>query len=614
MSSKLKKLFHKKEPESPPSSKQASKSSPSSPTSPVRATDYGSASQGQPPTIGHRPLGQERSSLQDDTIRSRTSTGSRTQGMSQGSPRRASAEPSRVPVPGGIPSSALGTGNHARQLPHVPHESDLSTDLQHLTLGQRYSEDVANRNIEVSKRGQYQSKDPVSATPGGYQPLTLRHGRHSEDVADWNIVKSTSPISKEAVPAPLSVSKKDVANTLANSQRPPIPEAPIASGSPRQASISRKPFLKINLESLRDNQAEKRSLDNSPTSLATHDTRGASVNKALPVPPVVPSTKATSRDTPLSSQTGINGGGSMIEEMTAPPSLKGVVDLTNTEDTTVHERWAPAVTHEKIHRRIHHIREEQITREIHYHDVYHRILPVIDVEVLPARHFVPAAGGGFLEIAEDQVPTNYPGSRNWVIMETVSKIPSDSRGPFPPRQFSAKSFEGTEGDYKEYITPEGFTRTETTWVHPPTLDTTEYFAKQLGPSVPFHFGHRDPAKNGLQFDILPAAVSSIPSSAVKPMGLVMAEGRVQNLDKASLASGPTSSAPVLPPVPPHQTLNVPGTAAATSNHHKESASLGSSSSLIAPYVSNSATYADGAPSHPKLPFHRKMPGAFDGAS
>ncbi|TKA77192.1 hypothetical protein B0A49_01837 [Cryomyces minteri] len=490
-------------------------------------------------------------------------------------------------------------------------EPESPPSSKQASRSKRYSEDVANRNIEDSKRGQYQSRDPVSATPGGYQPLTLRHGRHSEDVADWNIVKSTSPISKEAVPAPLSVSKKDVANTLANSQRPPIPEAPIASGSPRQASISRKP---INLESLRGNQAEKRSLDSNPTSLATHDTRGASVNKALPVPPVVPSTKATSRDAPLSSQTGINGGGSMVEEMTAPPSLKGVVDLTNTEDTTVHERWAPAVTHEKIHRRIHHIREEQITREIHYHDVYHRILPVIDVEVLPARHFVPAAGGGFLEIAEDQVPTNYPGSRNWVIMETVSKIPSDSRGPFPPRQFSAKSFEGTEGDYKEYITPEGFTRTETTWVHPPTLDTTEYFAKQLGPSVPFHFGHRDPTKNGLQFDILPAAVSSIPSSAVKPMGLVMAEGRVQNLEKASLASGPTSSAPVLPPVPPHQTLNVPGAAAATSNHHKESASLGSSSSLLAPYVSNSATYADGAPSHSKLPFHRKMPGAFDGAS
>ena len=140
--------------------------------------------------------------------------------------------------------------------------------------------------------------------------------------------------------------------------------------------------------------------------------------------------------------------------------------------------------HETVHKDIHHIREEVITREIHNHEVYHRILPVIDVEVLPARHFLPVQGGGLVEISASEVPSR---GRNWIIAETASKIPSDESAPTTQLRdrFSARQFIGTEGDAKRYITPEGWEKTEETWVHPPELETG---ARDSGQTWPMEFG------------------------------------------------------------------------------------------------------------------------------
>lgn len=68
------------------------------------------------------------------------------------------------------------------------------------------------------------------------------------------------------------------------------------------------------------------------------------------------------------------------EELTAdvtdhvPPSS----ERNHTVDTDVTVSQAKPVTHETVHRQTHHVREEQITKEIHYHHVVHRVLPVID--------------------------------------------------------------------------------------------------------------------------------------------------------------------------------------------------------------------------------------------
>ena len=109
------------------------------------------------------------------------------------------------------------------------------------------------------------------------------------------------------------------------------------------------------------------------------------------------------------------------------PDAQDVVDRakSNTYDTTVVEKVAPgrsmkgytaslqpftnqlqcsAVIHETVHKDIHHVREERITRHIHNYDVYHRILPIVDVEVLPPRHFLPVEGGGLVEISASEVP------------------------------------------------------------------------------------------------------------------------------------------------------------------------------------------------------------------
>ena len=148
------------------------------------------------------------------------------------------------------------------------------------------------------------------------------------------------------------------------------------------------------------------------------------------------------------------------------------------------------MVHETVHQDVHHVREELIRREIHTHDVYHRILPVIDVEVLPARHFLPVEGGGLVEINADEVPGR---SNNWVLAETVSEIPSDQPAPSIPRMFTAREFSDDEGDDISYTTPEGYERTEQTWVHPPELETG---ARDTGQSWPMVFGADDTPKKG----------------------------------------------------------------------------------------------------------------------
>ena len=96
------------------------------------------------------------------------------------------------------------------------------------------------------------------------------------------------------------------------------------------------------------------------------------------------------------------------------------------------------------------------------------MLPVIDVEVLPPRHFLPVEGGGLVEISAQEVPGR---GNNWVIAETASKIPSDQAAPQGMRSFTARQFSGREGDAIMYTASEGHEKTEQTWVHPPELET-----------------------------------------------------------------------------------------------------------------------------------------------
>ena len=182
-----------------------------------------------------------------------------------------------------------------------------------------------------------------------------------------------------------------------------------------------------------------------------------------------------------------------------PVNLEGVVDLSKSEDVDVQTHYAPAVTHETVLVDTQEIRQEQVTREIHNHHVFHRILPIVDVQVLPARHFIPAANGGHQEIPAFQV-----SDRNKKIAEELSSEMAKKLLPKPqstngPRQFTAREFHGSEGKFKAYTTPGGIPRTETWWVHPPTVETG---GRDTGQTKPFHLGSENPADDGLR-DVLP---------------------------------------------------------------------------------------------------------------
>lgn len=141
------------------------------------------------------------------------------------------------------------------------------------------------------------------------------------------------------------------------------------------------------------------------------------------------------------------------------------LDFNNSEDIDVQTRYAPAVTHETVIPEVREVEQEVVTREIHNHDVYHRILPIKDVEVLPARHFVRSPSTG--KLAEIPAPQRRVGERpRWNLVSTAS---DSGWQPSAPRTFTARTFEKEEGIAREYLGEDGVPRTEMTWIHHPTI-------------------------------------------------------------------------------------------------------------------------------------------------
>jgi hypothetical protein len=132
----------------------------------------------------------------------------------------------------------------------------------------------------------------------------------------------------------------------------------------------------------------------------------------------------------------------------------------------VQTQYAPAVTHETVIPEVRHVEEKVVTREVHNHDVYHRILPIRDVEILPAKHFVrdPSTGN----LTEIPAPPGREGEdRQWKIVPTEHG--HSGWQPTAPRPFTARTFEGDEGITREYVGEDGVPRTEMTWIHPPAV-------------------------------------------------------------------------------------------------------------------------------------------------
>ena len=120
-----------------------------------------------------------------------------------------------------------------------------------------------------------------------------------------------------------------------------------------------------------------------------------------------------------------------------------------------------------------------MTREIHHHDVFHRVQPVTQVEVLPARHFIQMDAGP-VEIPASEIPNR---SRDWhIAFDSSARQPGDAQ--LQGRRFTARRFSGTDGDAESYVSADGVRRTQQTWVHRPTLETG---GRDTGQTVPFEF-------------------------------------------------------------------------------------------------------------------------------
>ncbi|KJX99250.1 hypothetical protein TI39_contig367g00008 [Zymoseptoria brevis] len=188
------------------------------------------------------------------------------------------------------------------------------------------------------------------------------------------------------------------------------------------------------------------------------------------------------------------------EQLNTLARLPSEIDISNTVDTTPHTSYAPAVVHEVVQPKVHEIVTQEITREIHNHDVYHRVLPVLEFEVLPARHYVqvPGADGklGLRELSVEEIPGGravaeglnraiadavrnfdpraavvFPHPPTTTTSSRRDKTRAPPSAPIIPAVFTARRFEGTDGDTKEWTDDElGIQRSEQTWVHAPTLE------------------------------------------------------------------------------------------------------------------------------------------------
>ncbi|MBE7180028.1 MAG: hypothetical protein INR71_02275 [Terriglobus roseus] len=123
--------------------------------------------------------------------------------------------------------------------------------------------------------------------------------------------------------------------------------------------------------------------------------------------------------------------------------------------------------------------------------MYHRTLPVLDVEVLAPRHLAPGPNGALVELPADRLPgwgsKEYQRAEQRAVAEALIKAGErlaarlgEDEFVDVPRGFTAKEFARGEGESMAWVGEDGVERTETTWIHHPVLEKLDPHA---GPSV-----------------------------------------------------------------------------------------------------------------------------------
>lgn len=174
---------------------------------------------------------------------------------------------------------------------------------------------------------------------------------------------------------------------------------------------------------------------------------------------------------------GENGSRSTVSRLptTSADLNKPLSPLPVIEDTGVQTTWAPSVTRHIIRHDVHELRREHITHEFHQDEYQHRILPVIETEILPSRHFIQLDGGGLEEISEDEIPDELPVDLQERISRAAAAIFPSSFGRPGDTSFPSLdgSFDPGYGRPTESVTPGGRARHDTTWTYPATVLTSQ---------------------------------------------------------------------------------------------------------------------------------------------
>lgn len=146
-------------------------------------------------------------------------------------------------------------------------------------------------------------------------------------------------------------------------------------------------------------------------------------------------------------------------------------------DTTIHERWAPAVTHNTVVRNVHDARNEHITRHIHKHDFYHRMLPINEIEVLPARHVI-LRDGAFVELNEDEIPDQTRSDIERELPEILKEAMEGNESIYMPDGLPTPVSPARQGYHEEYRTDTGLQRAETQWIYPSDVEQSRAGTQQ----------------------------------------------------------------------------------------------------------------------------------------
>ena len=165
------------------------------------------------------------------------------------------------------------------------------------------------------------------------------------------------------------------------------------------------------------------------------------------------------------------------------------------------------MTHQTIQRDVREIHQDHVTNEYHQDEYQHRVLPIFDQEILPARHFVQLDGGGLEEISETDIPCDLPLDLQQRISDAAATIFSErfrdsgisfgsmDGSAYPESHihgsFSYASMDGTleptHTSQRDSVTSPGHARRDTTWTYPPAFLPVQHGAEQHD-QVLFHVG------------------------------------------------------------------------------------------------------------------------------